>query len=634
MRTIELYRKHKAGEVSREKFLYEVRRDKNLPWVTNVTSYDDAVKILKNKGIISEAEISENYEVHYSDGVRQAKKFKDINQAMSFAKSLISTNDKLQHVDVFKAGPNFNSTADTNAVVAWWGDGSFMDNKSKNDPKLAAKKMSLGENEIDEISAQTKYNAAMKAVNKSYMSDNPSDIDRKKAVSQGNKFISEIDPVLKKTVIDFGNSLGFETKIEKSIYNSQYEPVVQILMGKDLRNPEIRVTIRKNTDSIEGGQYLPDEAAERRLGNLIKQIQKKELDVELGSGSLNEADANIPTDPSVDRVNPYFLKRGVQMLLAKEKELTNDSYIKALNKAASMLKKNPHAFDEEMFANAKDVEKADAKLETEEVKKANHNNKANEMKKVKVKSLKESAIEELTTHLKKKELVNEDSHWKHHVGSEVHTPDGQGKVIEIVGGTFTVEMEDGTQKDYQINTVDHHTQKAQEENVLPAPERKLPDEDKPLDPSYKMNKDGQRAINPKGLEFRVGDEAIAVDNDQKIKIDSFKQSQGRIKAGFSDGINYRYIDIDGLEKPAGDSPWAYFKGRPFGEAVKQYIAKYKDDKEKMGKLKEAIKKLKEAGTQITPAGGNPVFVKTSEVPNKEKELRAAGITNYTKKTVG
>ena len=54
MTTIQLYRKHKAGEVSREKFLYEVRKDNNLPWVTNITSYDDAVKILKNKGIISE----------------------------------------------------------------------------------------------------------------------------------------------------------------------------------------------------------------------------------------------------------------------------------------------------------------------------------------------------------------------------------------------------------------------------------------------------------------------------------------------------------------------------------------------------------------------------------------------------
>jgi hypothetical protein len=510
MRTIELYRKHKAGEVSREKFLYEVRRDNNLPWVTNVTSYDDAVKILKNKGIISEVEINENYEVHYSDGIRQSKKFKDIKSAIAFAKELAATNKELQHVDVFKAGPNFNSTADTDAVVAWWGDGSFMDNKSKNDPKLAAKKM-----------------------------------------------------------------------------------------------------------------------------------------------SLNEVDNNVPTDPAVDRVNPYFLKRGVQMLLAKEKELTNDSYIKALNKAALMLQKNPHAFDEEMFANAKDVEKADDKLEVEEVKKNNLVNKDREMKKMKgqnidkantkvstkenkkgkpkgVQMMKEEALKDLYNSLKKKDLVNEDSHWRYNIGSEIHTPDGQGKVIEIVGGTFTVEMEDGSQKDYQFNTVQHFTEKAQEENILPAPERKLPDEDKPLDPRYKMNKDGQRAISPKGLEFRVGDEAIAVDNDQKIKIGSFKQSQGRIKAGFSDGINYKYIDIDGLEKPAGDDPWAYFKGKPFGEAVKQYIAKHKDDKEKMSRLKTKLKELVKVKdktgdiVKLAVSSGEAQQFVNSQQPNIKSQLTITG----------
>lgn len=55
MTTIDLYKKHKAGEVSREKFLYEVRRDAKLPWIISVTSYDDAIKILKNKGIIRES---------------------------------------------------------------------------------------------------------------------------------------------------------------------------------------------------------------------------------------------------------------------------------------------------------------------------------------------------------------------------------------------------------------------------------------------------------------------------------------------------------------------------------------------------------------------------------------------------
>jgi hypothetical protein len=59
MTTIQLYRKHKAGEISREKFLYEVRRDNNLPFITNLTSYDDAVKILKNKGIVTEVDTKE-----------------------------------------------------------------------------------------------------------------------------------------------------------------------------------------------------------------------------------------------------------------------------------------------------------------------------------------------------------------------------------------------------------------------------------------------------------------------------------------------------------------------------------------------------------------------------------------------
>jgi hypothetical protein len=59
MTTIDLYRKHKAGEVSREKFLYEVRRDNNLPFITNLTSYDDAIKILKNKGIVNEVDTKE-----------------------------------------------------------------------------------------------------------------------------------------------------------------------------------------------------------------------------------------------------------------------------------------------------------------------------------------------------------------------------------------------------------------------------------------------------------------------------------------------------------------------------------------------------------------------------------------------
>jgi len=349
-------------------------------------------------------------------------------------------------------------------------------------------------------------------------------------------------------------------------------------------------------------------------------------------GIISEMDANVTTDPAVDRVNPYFLKKGVQKLLAKEKELTNDSYKLALNKAAKMLAKNPHAFDEDMFANAKDVEKADAKLQTQEVKKNNHVDKNREMKKVKVKALKEAALKSLTDSLKKKEQINEDTHWKYHVGSEVQTPDGNGKVTEIIGSTFTVEMEDGSLKDYQANTVHHHTEKLQqEEGIFPAADKSLPGSDGPLLQGYKMNKDGQRAISPEGMEFKVGDEAITVDTNEKIKIDSLKIDQRRIMAGYSGGMGYNYIDIAGLEKPVDTNPWSSWKGKPFGEAIKKYIAKHKGDKDKMGKIKEVVKKMKEA-TKFH-AGGEVIFTKDSDAAGYEADLKNAGVKYRKEKVV-
>lgn len=60
MTTAILFKKHRAGEISKEKFLYEVRRDQMLPFITNMTSYDDAIKILKNKGIVKEMSAQDN----------------------------------------------------------------------------------------------------------------------------------------------------------------------------------------------------------------------------------------------------------------------------------------------------------------------------------------------------------------------------------------------------------------------------------------------------------------------------------------------------------------------------------------------------------------------------------------------
>jgi hypothetical protein len=91
--------------------------------------------------------VNEGFEVIYTNqNVRGSKKFSDRSKAMSFAKELIAQG--ANEVDVFNAGGNFNSSADTGAVIAWYGNGTYMDNMSKKDPKLAAKR--IDESELNE----------------------------------------------------------------------------------------------------------------------------------------------------------------------------------------------------------------------------------------------------------------------------------------------------------------------------------------------------------------------------------------------------------------------------------------------------------------------------------------------------
>lgn len=49
-----LYTQYLDGKITKQKFLYEVRRDQNLTMISPSNSFDDVVRILKNKSIISE----------------------------------------------------------------------------------------------------------------------------------------------------------------------------------------------------------------------------------------------------------------------------------------------------------------------------------------------------------------------------------------------------------------------------------------------------------------------------------------------------------------------------------------------------------------------------------------------------
>ena len=89
--------------------------------------------------IILESVVTENYEVIYSDGISQMKKFRNERQALDFMNKEIASNKKLRDIAVYK--PGMHSTTQTELVVKFWGEGSYLDNVSKRDKDLAAKKL-------------------------------------------------------------------------------------------------------------------------------------------------------------------------------------------------------------------------------------------------------------------------------------------------------------------------------------------------------------------------------------------------------------------------------------------------------------------------------------------------------------
>jgi hypothetical protein len=142
----------KGGRILAHKVLNKLVDMEIIPVKKKTEDLVEAIASLLATTSMSES-IDEGYEVHYSDGIRAMKKFGSESQAISFAKDLIKNKSGIQFVDVFNAGPNFHSTADTSAIVAFWGDGSYTDNVSKKDPKLAAKKIDeseLNESELNE----------------------------------------------------------------------------------------------------------------------------------------------------------------------------------------------------------------------------------------------------------------------------------------------------------------------------------------------------------------------------------------------------------------------------------------------------------------------------------------------------
>ena len=354
---------------------------------------------------------------------------------------------------------------------------------------------------------------------------------------------------------------------------------------------------------------------------------------------------NIATDPVVDRVNPYALKREVQKLLAKEKVLTNDSYKEALNKAARKLT-TPQEVKNAMFANAETVEKADAKLQTQEVKKANHVDKHNGMKKMKgqqapkatsaptkenrktkkpkgVEIMKdkgfegsEKIIKEVSEYLKKKLRIEENSlYHEFHKGMQVETAEGPGVVQEIVGGTLEVKLSDGRVIDEQMNTVRQRMESVkeqhEEESGLHQKDEQGLDtmKEDQTQPDYYINVSAMDA--PIAIEVYRGlnvipREAVKMDGTNSYVIDDLKIAQELLNAFEEEDIKVIDTDVPNEEDDNfGDELYEAtpFEQNPFDKTVDEILdtiqgSQILDDrfKELAAKVLDSILELVQAGS--------------------------------------
>jgi hypothetical protein len=440
MTVANLFAKHRSGEISKEKFLYEVRKDAQLPFISNLTSYDDAIKMLKQKSVIKEVMYGN------SDG--------DYDQ---------NQNDKEEIERVYDAGLAAFNAGDTERAEKLYKRARFL-----------GAYLSWSEIELPPYEQAT-------AVDESFLG-----LGKKK----------------ESTIYDFKHpnlkdvNIYQLAKIIQTEYQKEYkkEPTVD----------QAFAAIKKHANEIEGrkknaSDYAIANQIIRKAGRTLAESKKT-----VKSAIKEQADLHL----QIDRLNPILVKKAVNSELAKLPMIDAHTYQKTTEKVVKKLQKDPRAYDDVVVSNAKEINKIDDKNKMMPVKKElkdphnqmkspkgiekpKANTKASKtenkkgspkgvkemkgskkghagVKQMETPGTKETVLESLLSFMFKKKL-NEDIHHEYGAGQGIDTPDGHGTIKDIIGSTITLEFQDGSQKDYQINQLNHFREEASKPINEPPP---------------------------------------------------------------------------------------------------------------------------------------------------------------------
>ena len=152
-------------------------------------------------------------------------------------------------------------------------------------------------------------------------------------------------------------------------------------------------------------------------------------------------------------------------------------------------------------------------------------------------------------------------------------------------------------RDYELETMDSskpedhqmkfYTEKTAVDTARGMQKVKMPkkDEKKKLKESkVRTDMKGQivQAVNSDNVTFSKNDEAKAIDNGEIIKITGFMEDQGKVKALFSKGMFSSAIDIDGLEKVVSASPIAQaLTKEEIEELMREVMNEYYDGRDNL-----------------------------------------------------
>ena len=561
MTTLELYRKHKAGEISREKFLYEVRRDNNIPWVLNTTSYDDAIKILKNKSIISE----NIFNTAQMGGILTdpSSKYKEDAEAIKSVKDIIE-----------------KGTSEDEAI-------NIVANKYNFRPEYLKKIYSRSISEDN--STLTKGVGKVVEPSSIKMTEAPNTL----TISQLTKLAAKAGQIVPDAEADLNDLAGYGDNIPK-------EKVMSVLANYDIELADLKD---------------------------IRPKKEKFLSIDdlMNRGYLEEAKNNKKQQPKelhIDVANPYEYRHGIQY----ELECLDDYSAEALEKAKSKVLKNL-AKDPLFYSTLLNQKQSPYKFKAPETDKPGMQANADGTLKKGAGKVEKANVKDT---LGKKEEGTKNPKGVKEMTQTPKKAKGIKKTMAMPGKEKTIKLKENS----DIKLMDFFLAEAEAMFM-----------DEPADAEkYKIKKDLKgnivQATNDEGNTFSKNDEAIAIDNGEKIKIASFKEEQGKVKAEFkaSTGMFFSSIDIDGLKpvnkgfRPGVDLGKSFEKFKGIKEYIKSKLKTEdaaKDAQAKQAAIVSAGKELDALRSQLS--GINNDTSATPDEKNKKKAFLQSKINDATKR---